>query len=176
MWKGTKVFFIVLSVAFNVAFVAMWFACAGSSGSGSEGSQAGRETAAEVWCPLHRELGVSEDQWRQIEPRLKEFQASVGDLCRRINELRSEVIDLVATEEPDLETIHAKQEQILTTKRDIQRLVITHLLAEKEVLTLQQQDQLFEMLRNRTGCPGPPMSGRSLGGGIGRALQNGSGQ
>ena len=163
MSKRAKVFFIVLSVAFNVAFVAMWFAYAGSSRLGSEVSQAGPDIVAEVWCPLHRELGTSEDQWREIEPLLKEFQASVSEQCRHVNKLRSGVIDLVATEEPDLEAIRAEQEEILATKRNIQRLVIEHLLAEKEVLTPEQQNRLFEMLRNRTGCSGPPMSGRSSG-------------
>jgi len=161
MSKRTKVFFIVLSVAFNVAFVAMWFAHAGSSRLGSEVSQAGPEIAAGVWCPLHRELGTNEDQWREIEPLLEEFQASVGELRRHVDKLRSGVIDLVAAEDPDLEAIRARQEGILTAKRNIQRLVIEHLLAEKEVLTPEQQERLFEMLRNRAGCSGPPMSGRS---------------
>jgi len=160
MSNRTRVFFIVLSVAFNVAFVAMWFAHAGSSRLGSEVSQPGPEIAAEVWCPLHRELGTSEDQWREIEPLLKEFQASVGEFRRHVDKLRSGVIDLVAAEDPDLEAVRARQEEILATKRNIQRLVIEYLLAEKEVLTPEQQDRLFEMLRNRTGCSGPPMSGR----------------
>jgi hypothetical protein len=156
MSKRVKVFFIVLSVAFNVAFVTMWFAYAGRLRLRT--SQAGPEIEAEVWCPLHQELVTSEDQWREIEPLLKEFQATIGELCRHINLLRSGVIDLVATEQPDLEAIRAKQEEILATKRNIQRLVIAHLLAEKEVLTPEQQYRLFEMLRNRSGCSGPPLS------------------
>jgi len=175
MWKGAKVFLVVLSVAFNGAFAAMWFAHAVRSRWESAAPGAHPATASEVWCPLYEELGVSADQWREIEPRLKEFQASVDELRRQVNGLRSEVIDLAAAEESDLETIHAKQEQILTTKRKIQRLVIAHLLAEKEVLAPQQQDRLFEMLRNRTGCPGPPMLGRSSGRGIATARQNGAG-
>jgi Spy/CpxP family protein refolding chaperone len=69
------------------------------------------------------------------------------------------VIDLIAAEEPDAESIRAKQDEILATKRRIQDLVADHLLAEKEILSPKQQQRLSEMLRNRTHCAsGPPMS------------------
>ncbi len=161
MWRSARVFLVVLSVALNIAFVAVWLVHAARSRheSASAGVEPGLEES--VWCPLHRELGVDRQQWQEIEPRLKEFQASAGDLCRRIGQLRSEVIELITSEEPDLAAIRAKQDEILASKRKIQQLVVSHLLAEKGTLTVDQQKQLFEMLRNRTGCPGPPMSGRS---------------
>ena len=167
MWKSAKFFLVVLSVALNIAFVAVWLAyavgcCHEPAGAGVEPEQ---ETG--VWCPLHRELGVDRRQWQQIEPRLKEFQASAGELRQRVGQLRSEVIEMIASKEPDLAAIRTKQDEILASKRKIQRLVVAHLLTEKRTLTPDQQEQLFEMLRNRTGCPGPPMSGRSSGAGIG---------
>ena len=170
MWKKTKLYGIVASVTLNVAFVAMWIAHAAPSQMGPE--EAGRgATQQTVWCPLHRELGVTEEQWAEIEPQLREFQAAVGELCQQTNTMRSEVINLIAAAEPDVEAIHAKQDEILATKRRIQRLVVKHLLAEREVLTPEQQRRLFTMLRERTGCPAdPPMSGRPRGG-LGRVLQ-----
>ncbi len=171
MWKKTKPYLIVGSVALNVAFVAMWIAHAAPSQARPE-ETGQRATQQTIWCLLHRELGVTEEQWVQIEPRLREFQAAVGELRQQTSTKRSEVIDLIATEEPDAEAIRAKQDEILATKRSIQGLVVDHLLAEKEVLTPEQQQQLFEMLRNRTGCPdGPPMSGRARGG-LSPVLQN----
>ena len=69
-------------------------------------------------------------------------------------------VDLIAAEEPEVESIRAKQDEILATKRRIQDLVADHLLAEKEILSLNQQQRLFEMLRNRAHCAaGPPMAG-----------------
>jgi Spy/CpxP family protein refolding chaperone len=73
------------------------------------------------------------------------------------------VIDLIAADEPDVQAIRAKQDEILATKRKIQDLVAGHLLAEREVLTPGQQEQLFSMLRNRTRCTGPPLSGSPSG-------------
>jgi len=171
MWKKTKPYLIVASVTLNVAFIAMWIAHAVPAQARPEetGQRAPQYT---IWCPLHRELGVTEEQWAQIEPRLREFQAAVGELSQQTNPMRSEVMDLIAAEKPDAEAIRAKQDEILATKRSIQGLVVDHLLAEKEVLTPEQQQRLFEMLRNRTGCAaGPPMAGRPRGG-LGRVRQN----
>lgn len=171
MWKRTTSYLIVTSVALNVAFVGMWIARAFPSQARPE-EIGPRATQHTIWCPLHRELGATEKQWARIEPRLREFQAAVGELCQQTDAMRSDVIDLIAAEEPDTETIRAKQDEILATKRSIQGLVLDHLLAEKEVLTPEQQQQFFEMLRNRTGCTaGPPMAGRPRGG-LGRVLQN----
>ena len=171
MWRSTKLFLIVLSVALNIAFGAVWLANAARSRHQTANAGAEPDQTTGVWCPLHRELGVDGQQWREIEPRLKEFQASAGELCQHIGRLRSEVIELIASEEPDLAAIRAKQDEILASKRKVQQLVLECLLTEKETLTVDQQRRLFEMLRNRTGCSGPSMSGRSPGEGIGSALQ-----
>ena len=164
MWKKARLYLIVASVALNVAFVAMWIAYAAPSQARPE-ETGQRATQHTIWCPLHRELGVTEGQWQQIEPRLREFQATVGELCQQVNTKRSEVMDLIAAEEPEAESIRAKQDEILATKRRIQDLVANHLLAEKEILTPRQQQRLFEMLRNRAHCAaGPPMAGPPKGG------------
>jgi Spy/CpxP family protein refolding chaperone len=163
MWKTVRRYSIVASVALNAAFVAIWIAYAAASQPHSQ--QTGETTTQEqaIWCPLHRELDVTEEQWAQIEPRLTEFQAGVAELRQRVQAIRPEVIDLIAAEEPDLEAIRTKQDEILATKREIQGLVVGHLIAEKQVLTPDQQTQLFKMLREQSGCRvGPPMSGQGI--------------
>jgi Spy/CpxP family protein refolding chaperone len=160
MWKRTKWYLIVASVAMNVAFVAMWIAYAAPLPAHPKDSVQ-RETQHKVWCPLHRELGVTEGQWQQIEPRLREFQTAVGQLSQRVAAKRSEVIELVAAEEPDAESIRAKQDEILATKRKIQDLVADHLVAEKEILTPGQQQRLFELLRDRASRGAGPHMARA---------------
>jgi len=168
MWRRATFYLLLASLGLNLAFVGVWVARAWPARAANQ-----PQSEPAVWCPLHRALGVTPQQWAEIEPRLREFQAAVGDLCSQTDVMRSEVIDLIAAEEPDLDAIRAKQDEILATKRKIQQLVVEHLLAEREVLTPEQQQQLFTMLRNRTGCPaGPPMSGRPRGG-LGRVLQHG---
>ena len=67
MWKHVKSLLIVLSVAFNLAFGAMWV-----RGLLMARARAAAEPAspADVWSPLYRSLGASDAQWRAIEPRL----------------------------------------------------------------------------------------------------------
>jgi Spy/CpxP family protein refolding chaperone len=174
MWKKTRLYLIVASVALNMAFVATWIAHA--TVSHAHPDETGRqETEHTIWCPLHRELGVTGEQWAQIEPRLREFQAAVMELCQDVNAKRLEVIDLIDAEEPLPETIRARQNEILATKRSIQDLVANHLLAEKRILTPEQQQRLFEMLRHRTcWAGGPPLAG-PLNGALGPVLQNADG-
>jgi len=161
--KKSCSYLIVASVAMNVAFATLWIAHLSLSHAHLQ-ETGPRETQQPILCPLHRELGVTESQWTEIEPRLLEFQAAVGELTQQTDAMRTEVIDLIAADEPDREAIRAKQDEILATKRHIQGLAVEHLLAEKQDLTPDQQTRLFEMLRNRTSCSnGPPMYGQSQG-------------
>ena len=150
MWKTLKPYVLVTSAALNVAFVAIWLVHA--AGPGRIVPAPPRDEA--IWCLLHRRLNVSPQQWAVIEPRLKAFQASVGQLCGQVDAMRMEVIDMLAGPAPDLQAIRAKQDEIRATRREIQAMVVDHLLAEKSTLTPDQQTALFEMLRQRPGWGG----------------------
>ncbi len=166
MWRKAIPYLVIGSLGTNFAFVVGWVANAWPIPVSREPAE-----QSAIWCPLHRELAVTPGQWAEIEPRLVEFQKSVGELCGQVDGARSEVIEMIAAEQPDLEAIRTKQDEILATKRAIQSRVIEHLVTEKEILSIDQQARLFEMLRHRTGCGvNPPMSGRGLGRGIGQAL------
>jgi len=156
MWKKIAPLIIVLSVALNIAFIGVWAAHA----IGSYRPVEHADDHGKVWCPLHRRLNVTDEQWRKIEPRMVEFRRASEALRREINRNRGEMIDLVASARPDQQAIAAKQEEIRAGQRRMQQLVINHLLAEKEVLTPEQQKVFFDMLRRRSGCPGP---GRMMG-------------
>lgn len=155
MWKNMKtiVAILVFSIALNAAFGAMWAvrrlpAHLGCAGHKSESHIDG------ISCPLHRKLGASEQQWQDIEPRLMEFKTSAQAICQKTNRLREELIDLIAAPQTDLEAIGDKQDEILASQRKMQELLISHLLAEKEMLTPQQQETLFDMIRKQGACAG----------------------
>lgn len=154
MWKTVKPALITLSVALNLAFVAMWARQAWPRHSGCRGRCRHREAESSIASPLHRELDVSEEQWRQIEPRLEEFRDSAGEVCRGIRKLRQELLALLAAAEVDRTAVETKQGEILAGKRKMQGLVVDHLLAEKEVLTVKQQELLFSRIRQSACCPG----------------------
>ena len=109
MWKKIRPLLILLSVALNAAFVVFWAAHALPPHlRGAHGLRHGEG----VWCPLHRRLGATEAQWREIEPRLIEFQKSARAICAEVNRARGELLDLIAAPEPGREAIRAKQEEI----------------------------------------------------------------
>ena len=156
MWKKIAPLLIVLSVALNLAFVGVWAAHAVAArwNRGECPHGFGADADRGIWCPLHRQLGASDAQWRQVEPRLAEFLKSSQEVCGEMARRRAEMIDLLACPQPDRQAIVAKQEEILTGQRRMQTLVIEQLLSEKEILTSQQQKELFDLLRRRSGCAG----------------------
>lgn len=151
MWKTFAPVLIVLSVAMNVAFAGTWAVCM-TKAYWPIGAGEGDST---VWCPLHRQLDVTPDQWRLIEPRMREFHAKSQAICEELGRLRVEMIGIIAAENPDRQAIAAKQEEIRAGQQRMQELVIEHLLGEKQVLTLDQQNRLFQMMRERSMCAGP---------------------
>ena len=176
MWKQMKPLLVILSIALNLAFVGVWLTCTAASRMGSHVTRCEPGSSETVWCPLHRELDVTPEQWKKIEPRLREFRTSADAICRQIGQLRAEMIDLLAVPEPDLGAVEAKQEEILAGQRRMQALVIERLVNEKKVLTAEQQQRLFDMLRSRSGCDraGPMLvPGRGHEGSIGQPLRTG---
>ena len=177
MWKQTKPALVLLSIALNIAFAGVWLAYAAVSRVESQEKRVEPGDSASVWCPLHRQLNVSTDQWKEIEPRLRAFRASAEEICGQISQLRRGIIDQLATPNPDLDAIKAKQGEILAGQRKMQGLVIDQLMSEKKVLMAEQQQRLFDMLRSGTACDrGGPMlvPGRGHEGGIGQVLRTGA--
>jgi Spy/CpxP family protein refolding chaperone len=176
MWKQIKPLLLILSIALNVAFVGVWLVHAAASRVESREVPCKPGDSQSVWCPLHRELNVNTEQWKEIEPRLRAFRVSADEICRQIGELRTGIIDQLAGPKPDLAAVKARQEEILAGQRKMQGLVIEQLVNEKKVLTTEQQQQLFEMLRSRTGSEhgGPRLvPGRGHEEGIGQVLRTG---
>jgi len=165
MWKKVKPLLVILSVAVNVAFVAMWIRHALATHPGLTGPGAAKKGDETIWCPLHQRLGTSEEQWRRIEPSMEAFRRSSQSLCGSVGRLRLEMIDLIAAPQEDLDAIRVKQEAIFTIQRKMQDLVVEHLIAEKQVLTPEQQSELFGLIRKSCSCPGHgPLWGPGIGG------------
>lgn len=154
MWKRMFPFLIVLSVALNIAFVGVWLGHAAKRRQCHGVSQRCMGGNDKIACPLHREIGTSREQWKQIGPRLAEFRKATRTICRDLSKKRAEMIDLLAQPQVDSEAIAAKREEILAEQRTMQQLVIDHLLAEKEVLTTEQQKKFFDLFRRQCGGPG----------------------
>jgi len=151
MWKKIAPLLIMLSMALNFAFAGIWAVHAVRA---AQWRSTSKLRPGGVWCPLHRRLNVTEEQWREIEPRLADFQQAAGDVREDVTRLHLQFLDLIAAAEPDRETLRAKQDEILAGQRRMQELVIEHLLSQKKILTPVQQRELFDMMRRRSHCIG----------------------
>ncbi len=150
MWKKIAPLLVVFSVALNLAFLGLWGVRVAAPLWAADVHHDG-----EVWCPLHRRLNVTAEQWQRIEPRLAEFQRQSQAICEEMNRLRGELIEVIAGQQPDPLVIAARQEAIRAGQHRMQGLVVEHLLTEKEMLTMEQQRELFDLIRRRSGCMGP---------------------
>ena len=185
MCGKVKTLMLVSSMALNVPFIALWAAntmqprekatpeaatlepvSPGVSprapyprGPAPRASFPGRP---ETTRSVYREIGATTEQWQEIEPRLAQFRESMSRLGRELKQDHDELVILVAATEPDDESIRVKQEEILEGHRRIEELVLENMMADKEILTPEQQAKFFKKLRDycgRTGA-GPMMGGR----------------
>lgn len=152
MWKRLAPLLVIFSIGLNLAFTGVWLSS--SVMADRVNQQLCGQTCEGVSCPLHRNLKVTDEQWGELEPRLTQFQAESKILCLDIRRLSGELIDLIAAPQPDTNAIMAKHEEILVLQRKMQEDIVSHLLAEKQTLTEEQQTKLFDMIRERAGCAG----------------------
>lgn len=170
-----KIFILILmtSLALNIAFAASW---AGSQFAGRFESRQVEtwqpDPEKEIWCPLHRKLSVTKEQWLEIEPQLKEFQKQASLLANELKDARDQMIELLEDEQTDKQKVEQQQRKILAGHRKMQDLVLEHIIAEKAVLNKAQQSAFFEILRNNIQCPGPMKVPSGAKGGMGTFLRS----
>jgi Spy/CpxP family protein refolding chaperone len=150
MSKRILIFILVASLALNIAFVASWAGYRFSQGFADDWGQVlPTDEKDEIWCPLHRSLNVTKEQWQQLEPRLLEFRNTSQSICEQVNQKRGEMIDIISSPDPERQTIYDKQKEILAAQQKMQQLVIEHLLFEKSVLNSRQQEEFFHLFRRQ---------------------------
>jgi Spy/CpxP family protein refolding chaperone len=153
MWRRIRILAIILSVSLNVAFVVVWATRAVSTHSKScDPAMCMNDSTGKIWCPLHRALGTTDEEWRTLEPMQRQYRAESQAVCREVSGLRAEMIDLLAKPDANRDSIRVKQDQIIDAQRKMQDLTIEHLLSEKQVLSAAQQAKLFSMMKRGDGC------------------------
>jgi Spy/CpxP family protein refolding chaperone len=162
MWNNLRKPLFALSVGLNLAFIAMWLVHS-LSAPGDAGGLSRTEFDSSVPSGLHREIGVTEDQWRKIEPLVLEFREKAGKQRQEISALRGQLMDLLTMPNVDEAAIRKTQEEILAGQRRMQNLVIDHLLKEKEFLSPEQGKRLMQSLCEQCRHDGGMVSGKGFG-------------
>jgi len=142
MKKNIKILAIIFSVVLNIVFAGSYFYR--SLGLlPLVGHQASHDHT------FYEELDLDRDQLDRFEPLRANFHAFVDKQGRKINAKQLELIGLLAKEKPDRRAIDAKQEEIQALQRQIQAKVIDHLLEERGILTPDQRQKFFALIKGR---------------------------
>ncbi len=150
MWKTIRPFVLIVSITLNVALVGTWaFYALPAHLGGRHGASSQKQH--EGGCPLQRKLGVTGEQWEKIEPEVRRFQREVRERRQNMQKLWDEMVGILQAPEVDRERMKAQQEKILRGHRQMQDLVLDHILTQKRNLTPGQKEKLFDLLRNRMG-------------------------
>jgi len=142
MKKNLRTLAIIFSVVLNLVFV-------GSYVYYRSGllPPAGRQ--ADHALPLYEHLDLSREQLARFGPLRNSFHAFVDEQGRKIKAKQLELAGLLAQENPDRPTIDSTQEEIQALQRQMQVMVIDHLLEESTILTPEQRQKFFELIKGR---------------------------
>lgn len=102
---------------------------------------------------LKSELGLSRDQLTHIDLINDEYFNKSEPLVNSIRDLRSEILDELAMEGPDMILIDQKSAEISILQQQVQRANFDQYLALKQICTVEQAQRLSALYRELYGCP-----------------------
>jgi Spy/CpxP family protein refolding chaperone len=153
---------LALSLSLNLAFIGVWLFHAVP---GWKMPLVGRDYLRSQKIAsrtLHQELGVTPEQWQQIEPLILQFRQAMESQHLEIITLRQQLLELLAATPADENAIRAKQEEILAGQRQMQNLAMEHLLKEKKILSPDQAVKLIQALCEQCRLEGGILTGHGL--------------
>ena len=80
------------------------------------------------------------------------FYESMGKLGREMAKHHQKLFELIAAPELNEDAVHSEQAEIVEGHRKMQELVVENLLADKAVLTSEQQAKYFGQIRQHCGA------------------------
>jgi Spy/CpxP family protein refolding chaperone len=148
------VFVLVLSLAVNAAVLATtgyhYYLTASA------------KTAAP--CPLspgdnhvYQSLGLSAAQLSKMEPLAKKFHSRLAELGAAMEGKRELLVDLLA-KDGDAASIENLRREMAGIQDEIQREVISHIIATKKILDPKQQQRFFDLMKQSMAIGKSPWS------------------
>ena len=96
-------------------------------------------------------LGLSASQSEQMKVQHEVLVEKIRPLRDVMQGKRDHLYELVMVTAPDRAAIDRVQDEIDSLQADIKRLVIDNMLAQKEILTPEQQSQFFNLIKKQYG-------------------------
>ncbi len=166
---------LIISVAFNVGFGTTYGVK--TFGQDTPAPHAGGGNGSMSMVYLHEQLDLTPEQGAQMELINESLMTEITAARSSMRDARNALAQLLGAAEVDREAVDEKLATIGTIQYEAQRLVIEHLLQEKELLHPDQLEAFNEIIRSRICQGNGPGSGRGkgLGGGNGRGRGAGRG-
>ena len=96
-------------------------------------------------------LGLSASQSEQMKVQHEVLVEKIRPLRDVMQGKRDHFYELVMVTAPDRAAIDRVQDEMDSLQADIKRLVIDNMLAQKEILTPEQQSQFFNLIKKQYG-------------------------
>jgi hypothetical protein len=152
-------FIVVCSLVFNAVFISMWMVHAVPRHF-MKYCPCRSEKNLQVQCPLQKALSLSDSQWNQLHPGIESVRETTSGLYREMEKNRAALVNELEKTPIDSAALSACKERIIVCQKNIQALVINHILEEKKMLTQEQQKRFFNAIRSNMSCAvGPGMAG-----------------
>jgi len=149
-----------LSIGLNVAFFAVWgfFTIEDYLEAGQDWKHENhqrqkwdRDKNDPAWWFYRKKLNVTESQWENLRPDLREFHRRAYRMCRKIGRIRNDLLGLIA-DGAGTKRIESKKEEIIELRRRKQEMAIEYFRGKKEFLNTDQLAELFSVLRHKPRC------------------------
>ncbi len=113
---------------------------------------------------LYQSLGLSESQLSKVEPLARTFHERLEEMTGTMGDKRDQLVSLLSQEQVNHDQIERFRKKLAATQDGIQREVITHILELKEVLSPEQKQRFFDLMRESLGRGEGPWSPKNIGG------------
>ncbi|MCH7813885.1 MAG: periplasmic heavy metal sensor [Planctomycetes bacterium] len=98
---------------------------------------------------LTERLGLTPEQAEQFESAWQAFKTEARTLRSQLHDADDTLADLIAAPNPDEQAIDASLVEIAGLREQMQRGVVDHFLALKQLLDAEQQENFNKMIRHR---------------------------
>ena len=98
---------------------------------------------------LQQQLSLTKSQAEEMKTLRDSFYLQSNKISSDLLERRTELVELLMASEPDTEKINEALSEIDSKQAELQKKVINYLLEEKEILTQEQQQKFFSIIKER---------------------------
>lgn len=123
---------------------------------------------------FHNQLGIGDDQFPAFRDYNRQFNMGAGELTVRMKELRHQMVDEMASEQPDTALLYDIASEFGRLHEEMKKLTMQYYFNLKSISDEQQRERLHFMFRDMLD-PDGAIYGRGRGG-EGRGMRRAPGR